>query len=190
MEIDSEERQILELFCKRAKEIADSSIFREKKYNISLNVDYKMDEEVKFTETAPEKEALISLITILRQFYAQGNSIFFNRVYNIVWKYLDSKSQEVKECAISALESFKKIQRETLLCIKIGEHQLKPKEIIDLWFNANIFHADINKVIKFEKLSRSPVAPIVAFEFKSAIINLSTVVLYFSSFIKVELLNN
>ena len=56
-------------------------------------------------------------------------------------------------------------------------------------FNANIFHADLAKVKKFEELSRLPVDPFIEFEFKSVIMNLSYIVMYFGSFIEAEFLS-
>lgn len=146
-------------------------------------------EEIKFTETAPQKEALVALITVLRQIYGQGNSIYFNRVYNIVWKYLEEKDEKVKECAVSAKSVFKQILEKSQLSMKINNKTLKPIELINLWFNANIFHADIDKVKKLEHLLSLPIAPFIVFEFKNAILNLSNVIIYFGSFIEAELLN-
>ena len=189
MNISNRDIEILELFCKRAREIANSSIFRDNKYKVSLTISGKRGEEVKFTETAPEKEALVALITILRQYYAPGESINFNKVYNLVWKYLDEKDPKVKKCAAWAIKGFKQIQKQSQLAIIVNGRKLTPIEIIDLWFNANIFHADLDKVKKFEQLSRSRAAPFIAFEFKSAIINLSNVIMYFSSFVEAEILS-
>jgi hypothetical protein len=75
------------------------------------------------------------------------------------------------------------------LAIIVNGRKFRPVEIINLWFNANIFHANLEKVKKFEKLSISHAAPFIRFEFRRSIINLSNVIMYFSSFIEAEVLS-
>lgn len=188
MNISDRDKEILVIFCTRAREIANTSIFRDNKYNISLTISGKEGEPIKFTESAPEKEALVNLITILRQFYAPRESINFNKVYDIVLTYIDHKNKNVKDCATSAKKAFQIYKTKCNFQIVVNNKKLKPIEIIDLWFNANIFHADPNKIKKFDELSRTPVAPFMSFEFKTAMMNLSNVIIYFGSFIEKEVL--
>ena len=189
MNVLDSDREILELFCERAQEIADSSIFRESKAKVSINISLKTGQRIKFTETGPEKEALVALITLLRQFYATKQSINFYRVYNIVWKYIHRKDQQVKDCAISARASFKDVRNHTPFPVILNGKCLIPTDIIDLWFNANIFHPNLSKVRQFKELSTLPFAPLVKFLFDNSILELSRVIIYFGSFIKAEVLS-
>jgi len=188
MNVTRKDKETLQLFCKRADDIENSSIFKENKYQVSTNISGKAGEPIKISETAPEKEALVALITILRQFYARNERINFDKVFALVSQIIIDKDKRIIECANSAQTAFHKIKNETTMGIMIDGKKLTAIGIIDLWFNGNIFHADLKKVKKFESLMNSPVAPFISFEFKSTMINLSNVLIYFGNFIEAEVL--
>lgn len=208
--ISDSDREILLLFCKKAREISNSSIFREKKYKTSVTMKWRQGEGLLVNVSGPEKEALLALVTSLRQCYAQKERINFRRIKNIVWKYVRDGEPRVKECVISAEEEFNRILSDARLPMEfqVGGQAVRqegdsksgvplllngrtqvfaPKAIIDVWFNANIFHADIEKGKIFEEILRSPFAAFFDFVFKTAIMELSRVIIYFGRLIEIEL---
>jgi len=177
-------RDTLELFCRRARELADCSVFRDGKHHISLTISVKVGEETRFSETAPEKEALIALVTVLRQFYAPGESINFGRVCDIVWKSLPPEDAEARQFMAAARELFNKVKTQSGPNIMVHGERLPPIRIVDLWFNGSVFHAEPDKVKQLDELSRSPIAPIIAFIFRSTVVNLAAIVIQFSRFVE------
>ncbi|MCX6829860.1 MAG: hypothetical protein NT002_11355 [candidate division Zixibacteria bacterium] len=183
-----EEREILELFCKRVDEVAKSSIYKDGGREISLNLKGDAKGNVALSMSVPDKEVLLSLVTKLRQFYMPKESIYFRKVYNIVWKHLSSASEEEKECAKSAMATFKQITEVGWFEFRFNNVKLTPKDIIDIWFNGNIFHADKTRVKQFELLAASNLGPFVEYQFISTICDLAGLMTYFGSFIRARLL--
>jgi hypothetical protein len=188
MNISAEHREILEQFCDRAKNLSECSVFRKNKSNISLTVKFTRGKGIRYKEIAPPEEDLINLITLLRPFYLQKETINFLRVSNIVLKYLDSKGQIIKDKAISIRENFIKTCKDLPIGIDHDGKKLTATEIIDLYFNARIFHADPKKTKRFNELLQSPVGPVIQFTFKSAVRDLSILVIQFGSLIESQLL--
>lgn len=214
MNISDGDREVLELFCTKAKEISNTSIFQEKKYNTSLTFGWKQGEGFHSNVVGPEKEALIALVASLRQCYAQKEPIYFRRVKNIVWGYVANGEERVKECVVSAEKAFNEILDNPRLPMEFqigGENEqpldkgkkrgipvvingkveeFTPQKIIDVWFNANIFHADVEKIKMFREMLESPFAPFFDFVFKTAIMELANVIIYFGKLIEIELLSS
>ncbi|MBU1937893.1 hypothetical protein KKG05_10890 [bacterium] len=189
MNISDDDREILELFCRKAKEISNTSIFREKKYNTSIKLNWKEGKGLNFSLKIPDREPFVHLVTILRQFYAPSESVNFSKVYNIVWKYLDNKEARIREYAVSAKAIYKEILAKTKAPILFNNHRFAPREIIDLWFNADIFHTDQVKRKKLEAILQLPIAPFLIFEFATAMMELANIIIYFGGLVETEILS-
>lgn len=90
--LNENEKSNLELFCKKAKEIYDSKAFQTKTIRITFHIKAGDKGFSEINQEGPEKDNLIALVTILRQFYSPGELIYFRRVYNIVWRFLENSN--------------------------------------------------------------------------------------------------
>lgn len=192
MTITQEQRELLELFCKRADIVSNSSIFKNGKIDIGFNIRWERGSPMTFKMHGPTRDNLLSIVTIVRQLYMEKESINFRKIYNVVHKYIVSRNnipKSVIENVESAMAGFKKIEKTTHVNLIIGEKKLFPKDIIDIWFNGNIFHADMEKVKKYDFLRNSSIGLIAESIFISTIVNLANLMIYFSQLIRNEILS-
>jgi hypothetical protein len=146
-----------------------------------------------FNYEGPKKEEIIAAVTILRQFYLEGEQINFYRICNILWTRLRARPniEQDKFDTISLYrQQFNNALKYSFPAFRINETQITPKKLIDLWFNGNIFHSDIKEVAKFEWLINSSGAHLAEYIFITAVINLSIIAINLGVFISREILNN
>ncbi|MEW6413617.1 MAG: hypothetical protein AB1483_14265 [Candidatus Zixiibacteriota bacterium] len=190
MSITLEQRELLELFCKKADEVQSSSIFRNGELNVGLNLKWKRNEPLVCRRLGPGRNDLLGLVTIVRQLYSPKESIYFRRIYNVVFEHLSSREDigaEKLDRVKSAMVGFKGVVSvDAAIGINLGNRKLSTKDIINIWFNGNIFHSDLSKVKIYELLWKSPAGPMADFIFRSAIINLAHLMVFFSGLIRAE----
>jgi hypothetical protein len=188
----SDNKKLLELFCQKAMDLRNSSAFQIGKVRFTLEVKTGEGGSQKLTHEGPQKESIIALVTTLRQFYQQGESINFFRICNIVYRHVNSYNSSEKkehfEYIQSAREAFNNTLNHCPIQLKINDHELTPRELIELWFNGNIFHADIEKSDKFDSLMKMPLADFAELVFKATVISLASIIVSFADFISAEVL--
>ena len=191
MLLTAEDRQRLELFCKRADSIAALSIYREDRLSVGINMSWEKGGPLKLQQQGPSNAELLPMVTIVRQLYAQKESIQFNRIYNLVYQLIASSgtaSDVTLENVKSAQSGFKQITSQQQLGLRLGGEKLTPTRIVDIWFNGNIFHADPSKSKTYDELWNSPMGSIADFCFRSTVTHLATLFVYFGGLIRAEIL--
>jgi hypothetical protein len=186
--VDHNDKKALELFCMKAEEINRNSIIKRGATSTKLKMTYELGKGTSVTLAGPEWESLVALATIIRQFYSPKEAIFFNRIYNIVWKYIRDSTPEVRTRAQSAMNGFKQITSVSPIAFVIAGHKIKPVEVLDLWFNAKIFHSDVEKLEQFRVLENTPAFPFLKLVYQTTLIELTNLILWFCGFIKSEVL--
>jgi len=180
-------KEILKLFCKKADDIKNSSVFNCKEISFKLEIKAGSDGYLKSSQESPHKESVIALVTVIRQLYAQKEEINFYKVYNIIWRFLSStKNSDRLDFMKSIRQSVDNILIGKQFNIKFNNVQLTPEKLIDIWFNGNIFHSDSEKIKAFSNIINSEVGGMCEFLFKVSIINLGLVFIYFADFIRKE----
>ncbi|MCK4573738.1 MAG: hypothetical protein KAU36_05175, partial [candidate division Zixibacteria bacterium] len=154
-----EHRELLELFCRKADYIASTTVFREERVAPGFKVEWNRGGPLTTRQLGPTDEELLPLVTVVRQLYLTGESIYFKRIFNIVYKHLKSSGSTaatVLENAESAMKGFKDVFKSAPIRIELGGRVLGTSDIIDIWFNGHHFHSDPDKAYFYNELWKSP----------------------------------
>lgn|GEM_PF-3456678 len=187
----SSDIEILRLFCLRAVYLREWLALNNTK--IKVTIEYiKNHGQPQMEYEGPNKESIIAMVSILRQFYLQKETINFYKVYKKVNKILysskasdkDKKMDFIKSLRVAFVNSLSKSQ----INIAINNKSIKPRELMEIWFNGNIFHSSIEQSKKFELLMNSPISIFAEFVFKVTIINLANIIIVFADFINKDIL--
>lgn len=125
---------------------------------------------------------------IFRQFYLKKDAIFFYKICNIARDYLDEEERNVWDIFRS---EFKMIEQAGGgIKIQINEDILTPQHIMDLFFNGEYFHTDIEIAKQLETYRQIPVGgQFLLFHFQSLVIHLSARVIGISNLIAARILS-
>ena len=193
MKLSIDEIKTLEQFCEQAETLANLNLFDDNQLAIQSRFEYRddIDLESKFQELSNDE--LLPIVTILRQLYNRGDALNFKTVFGIVSKYL-KKNNSVNEntmlFARSAMGGYKQVIDYPVNAIRIGSNHLKTIEIIEMWIGGNNITADTDNVKKYNSLWKSPAGRMAETNFKIAIANLASIMIYFGNLIRTEILNN
>jgi len=195
MDLQNNELEILRIFSKKAKDIANHAVFKENRLQVSINIKWEKGGPTYTRITAPEYQELLPIVTIVRQSYMENESISFVRVYSIVYQHLAKKTEldpRIMDCVKSAMSGFRDLLRRERLqfSIRMDKKALGPREIVDIWFNGNMFHSDIEKLRKYERLWTAPTGPLADFVFRSTILELANLMVYFGGIIDSHILGD
>ncbi len=186
-QLDEKDLRILNLFYKRSLELKNSSILQGGKLQVSLKLHFEVNKGGTITIDGPEKEALKSLTTTIRQFCMNNETLYFNKIFKIIRKALES-DKELFDNAKSTSIAFKKLMSKTYMKLQYGNKILSPADVIDFWFNGYIFHSDIENAERFERISKTKMFPFIKMEFESLMIDLSTLFIWTGNFIYINIL--
>jgi len=192
MKLTAKDRQLLELFCSRTDAIASSPICRKGKISVGIKMTGERGGSLEHQAQGPSSTELLPVVTIIRQFYSPSESINFKNIYKLVYQLLVSSgtaSESTLDHVRRAMSSFKQITKRLPVGLKLGGKTMTPRDVIDIWFNGNIFHADPAKSALYMSLWRSPAGPWADFCFRSAIVHLSALMVYFGALVRTEVLN-
>jgi hypothetical protein len=185
------EIEILNIYCKRCKDLLAMDAINYTNIRLTLSMNKSENKGLVFNYEGPKKAEIIAAVIILRQFYMEGEHTNFYHVYNILWKSLIASpniEQSKFDTIILYREQFQNALENSIPVLRINETKICPKKIIDLWFNGNIFHSDIEKVAKFDWLISSPGAHIAEYIFITTVLNLSKTAINLAAFIEREIL--
>lgn len=133
----------IRIFFKRAKEISKTKIFSAPQNNISLKINGKAGEPIKFSVILPDEELLRSFYMAFRFFYLQKEDANFLRLINIL------KRKAENDLAVKYLNLLRDqwtgaLSRQQIQ-LRFNDTELKPNLLMDLWFNSHYFHDDDTK---------------------------------------------
>lgn len=128
------------IFLKRAKEISKTKIVSAPQSNISMKINGKAGEPIKFSVILPEEELLRSFYMSFRFFYLQKEDANFLRLINIL------KRKAENDLAVKYLNQIRDqwtgaLSRQQMQ-FRFNNTELTPNLLMDLWFNSHYFHDD------------------------------------------------
>ena len=187
-----EEKELLELFCQRAAEIKASSVFQSNNLGLKFKVKSDVGTGTHITIDGPSDEELLRICGIVRQYISPGESIFFNKIYNIVYLYLNALSpipEENINFLKTVMSSYKEINDKLpMMKVIYNEEVVTPFQVIDIWFNGHYFHADPEKAAFYKHLWNSQLGPYLEVNFRAIVLQLAVLMINFSNLIKAEVL--
>ncbi len=192
MKLSIDEIKTLEQFCEQAEALAKLNVFDNEESAIHTRFEYTDDIDLNGKYQGLSNEELLPIVTILRQLYKREEVLNFKTVFSIVSKYLkknNSVNKNTMEFARSAMGGYKQVIDYPDKAIRVGSKHLTTIEIIEIWFGGNNISADTDNVKKYNSLWKSPAGRMAETNFKIAITNLASIMIYFGNLIKTEILN-
>jgi hypothetical protein len=173
--INPHDLETLDLFCRKAKELEQSSTFNKGRLSTKFTINYHQGQALSLSGTGPDGEPFIAFLTIFRQFYAEREAINYFKICNVAWKYMTTP--ERKLLAQYRDNYRKRIHNPGNMYLSVDNRPLVAKEIIDLWFNALVFHTNPSKRKKLETHLKSWAGPLLKHLFQSHVIGLAIIIM-------------
>src|SRR5437773_759339 len=149
--LTSDEKEILRLFLTQMSVLRRVRLFKRRRKPISVSITILPGTGLKSKIKNLQMDYLRSALASLRQFYAQGERIYVNRVCNILEKHKIDKNLLLWVRA--ALRNWKRTLKSCPSHYFVGNDPLIVKDAMDLFLNAVVFHSDLDKVRKWEQLA-------------------------------------
>ena len=158
IQLSENEWDKLNLFLRRFEQLERTRFYSNPKLK---NIQYKIKGEkvdkgfqTRFEIKVPDEETIKSFLLSFRVFYMEGEHTNFYSIYNLLYKKILDK--KVRNDLATIRSNYTKALNTSFTSINFLGKSYLPKDIVDLWFNAEYFHTDIEKVKELDKIVISP----------------------------------
>lgn len=158
IQLSENEWDKLDLFLRRFEQLERTRFYSNPKLK---NIQYKIKGEkvdkgfqTRFEIKVPDEETIKSFLLSFRVFYMEGEYTNFYSICNLLYKKILDK--KVRNDLVTIRSNYTKALNTSFIGINFLGKSYSPKDIVDLWFNAEYFHTDIEKVKELDKIVISP----------------------------------
>ena len=158
IQLSENEWNKLELFLRCFEQLERTRFYSNPKLK---NIQYKIRGEkvdkgfqTRFERKVPDEETIKSFLLSFRVFYMEGEHTNFYSICNLLYKKILDK--KVRNDLVTIRSNYTKALNNSFIGINFLGKSYSPKDIVDLWFNAEYFHTDIEKVKELDKIVISP----------------------------------
>ena len=158
IQLSENEWDKLDLFLRRFEQLERTRFYSNPKLK---NIQYKIKGEkvdkgfqTRFEIKVPDEETIKSFLLSFRVFYMEGEHTNFYSICNLLYKKILDK--KVRNDLVTIRSNYTKALNTSFIDINFLGKSYSPKDIVDLWFNAEYFHTDIEKVKELDKIVISP----------------------------------
>jgi len=158
IQLSENEWDKLDLFLRRFEQLERTRFYSNPKLK---NIQYKIKGEkvdkgfqTRFEIKVPDEETIKSFLLSFRVFYMEGEHTNFYSICNLLYKKILDK--KVRNDLVTIRSNYTKALNTSFIGINFLGKSYSPKDIVDLWFNAEYFHTDIEKVKELDKIVISP----------------------------------
>lgn len=158
IQLSENEWNKLELFLRRFEQLERTRFYSNPKLK---NIQYKIKGEkvdkgfqTRFEIKVPDEETIKSFLLSFRVFYMEGEHTNFYSICNLLYKKIFDK--KVRNDLVKIRSNYIKALNYSFIDTNFLGKSYSPKDIVDLWFNAEYFHTDIEKVKELDKIVISP----------------------------------
>lgn len=158
IQLNENEWNKLDLFLRRFEQLERTRFYSNPKLK---NIQYKIKGEkvdkgfqTRFEIKVPDEETIKSFLLSFRVFYMEGEHTNFYSICNLLYKKILDK--KVRNDMVTIRSNYSKVLNTSFIGINFLGKSYSPKDIVDLWFNAEYFHTDIEKVKELDKIVISP----------------------------------
>ena len=158
IQLSENERNKLDLFLRRFEQLERTRFYSNPKLK---NIQYKIkgekaDEGFQTRDEikVPDEETIKSFLLSFRVFYMEGEHTNFYSICNLLYKKILDK--KVRNDMVTIRSNYTKALNTSFIGINFLGKSYSPKDIVDLWFNAEYFHTDTEKVKELDKIVISP----------------------------------
>jgi len=158
IQLSENEWDKLDLFLRRFEQLERTRFYSNPKLK---NIQYKIKGEkvdkgfqTRCEIKVPDEETIKSFLLSFRVFYMEGEHTNFYSICNLLYKKILDK--KVRNDMVTIRSNYTKALNTSFIGINFLGKSYSPKDIVDLWFNAEYFHTDIEKVKELDKIVISP----------------------------------
>lgn len=158
IQLSENEWDKLDLFLRRFEQLERTRFYSNPKLK---NIQYKIKGEkvdkgfqTRFEIKVPDEETIKSFLLSFRVFYMEGEHTNFYSICNLLYKKILDK--KVRNDLVTIRSNYTKALNASFIRINFLGKSYSPKDIVDLWLNAEYFHTDIEKVKELDKIVISP----------------------------------
>lgn len=158
IQLSENEWDKLDLFLRRFEQLERTRFYSNPKLK---NIQYKIKGEkvdkgfqTRFEIKVSDEETIKSFLLSFRVFYMEGEHTNFYSICNLLYKKILDK--KVRNDLVTIRSNYTKALNTSFIGINFLGKSYSPKDIVDLWFNAEYFHTDIEKVKELDKIVISP----------------------------------
>lgn len=192
--LSDDDQNRIAAFLRTADKLRKSDLFKDglfaMKYHLKVDNEKRSVEE--HCDRPPEKDVRDALLDI-RKFVSQSESIFFYSVCNCIYQFLNDSiaRQNLASVRNGFKDSLAGLEGASTINIRLRQSDnsepksLKPEQIIDLYFNSNYFHADLEKITQLTKL-RARIGAMLEYSFLEALRNIASCVFYLAALVRRE----
>jgi len=159
IQLSENEWDKLDLFLRRFEQLERTRFYSNPELK---NIQYKIKKgeivdkgfQIRFETKVPDEETIKSFLLSFRVFYMEGEHTNFYSICNLLYKKILDK--KVRNDLVTIRSNYTKALNTSFISINFLGKSYLPKDIVDLWFNAEYFHTDIEKVKELDKIVISP----------------------------------
>ena len=159
-EITESDVVFLNEYLEEAKRLTKYKVISQKLLN-HLAVNFHADKEKGWGATldSPDEEALEAMYSSLRKLMSDSESVFFQRIANIVCKVTHEIDPKIATNTSEMKKEFERLKRgPEEMIVTIDQYKLTHEFCINLLFNGRIFHRDKELVDILRSLEQNPLS--------------------------------
>jgi len=160
-------QEVISLFCKSVDDLKQLEFCKDpKSVQTRLNIKVESPGGPRIVIEVPSQDVIGSYLMALRKFYMQKEPTWVLRIIGIAMRI------EAPQAFKEIVEIVKNMYLQTLKVSPIGlcldKKEYTPKNIIDVYFNGELFHSDEKKMAELAKIRRSGLEKIFYFDLITA----------------------
>ena len=175
IQLSENERNKLDLFLRRFKQLERTRFYSNPKLkNIQYKIKGEKADEGFLTRDeikVPDEETIKSFLLSFRVFYMEGEHTNFYSICNLLYKKILDK--KVRDALITIRSNYTEALNTSFISFNFLGKSYLPKDIIDLWFNAEYFHTDLEKVKELDGILIPPVKSLFYYSLIDIVITLT-----------------
>jgi len=158
IEVNEDQRNKLNLFLRRFEQLKRTRFFSDPELrNIQYEFKVEKVDEV-FRDRSqikvPDEDTIKSFLLSFRVFYLENEKTNFYSICNLLYKKI--ADERVRSDLVTIRSSYTTALNRGSMNFNFLGKRYSPRDVVDLWFNAEYFHTDIGKVKELDTIKNSP----------------------------------
>lgn len=188
--IKHSDKQQLELYVKRVRELVECRVIKEGKFNYRFKFSANFETDLaEVTHEMPDEDDLRSVLLTFRLFIANKEPIYFHKIRNVAYKLLRTDLSEQR----TFLEEYKRYWNTVMSNNDVqtvgSDKELTSEDILKIYINGKYFHNVLEYQQELERFEESRVR-LDKMSFFITIIDLTKVIFNLGGFVEKGLAEN
>lgn len=161
----------VQLFLEVGDALLSRRVAREGLFRSSFNLHFEQGKGVSFSSQFPDEEDLRSFMLDLRKLTAPNSEVNFPRVMRSACVALTVEPDEKPLTTLPV--AWRKALSSGQIELKVDGRVWTPSDLLDIWFNGELFHTDRDKAADWSRLSNLPFVKLLLVNTVSALTELT-----------------